>query len=169
MLGSVVFAAHSADVTPAPRLRMDTTTALPSVVERPLQSDVVPVWTTASDNTSSQPGTPPLGTAVNSNDLLATGISEDFEAGLSAIAEQLRMDERTVVRLRSYLPDSGSLEFGMGMAHKALQRVRDGLIALGVKPVRILKEELREYAQRQGNAKRPGVEVQIEKKDRQSR
>ena len=86
-----------------------------------------------------------------------------------AIAEQLRMDEQAVVRLRSYLPETGSLELGMGMAQKALQRVRDGLIALGVKPVRILKEELREFVQRQGNPKRPGVEAQIEKRERQPR
>lgn len=153
LLLTLASAAHSADVTS-------------TVGERPLQAEALLSIATPAD-LSAAPGTAPVQPiAVISIDTQGTGLADDFQARLSTIAEQLRMDERSVVRLRSFFPDSGSLELGISLAQKTLKRVRAELIALGVKPVRILKEEIREYTLHQNKGKRPGIEIQIEKTDR---
>jgi hypothetical protein len=153
LLMTLVTAAHGAD-------------SAATVGERPSQAESPLGVTAASDVPTSPSSSPVQPISVVSIDTQATGLAEDFRTRLSTVAEQLRMDERSVVRLRSFLPDSGSLELGISMAQKTLKRVRDELIALGVKPVRILKEELREYTQHQSKGKRPIMEVQVEKTDR---
>lgn len=93
----------------------------------------------------------------------------DLNLALSKLVAELKLNNGAVVRLRSFVPDGGSLEFGIGLAEKAMQRVREELIALGVKPRRIVKDTSRDYGQRQAHGRAHGVELFLDEPDRPSR
>ena len=64
-------------------------------------------------------------------------LSEDMNARLVTVAEQLKNDERLSLRLEGYAPDGGSPVWNMGVAEKSVRLVRERLEALRVPARRI--------------------------------
>jgi len=64
--------------------------------------------------------------------------SSEMESRLARIANEARQDERIILRLESHVPDRGSPALNIGIAEKALQKVKERLLAHGVLPRRIL-------------------------------
>lgn len=65
-------------------------------------------------------------------------ISRDAEARLQSIAQQVKADEKLILRLESFVPDGGSPALNLGLAEKSLQAVRARLLELRVPARRIL-------------------------------
>lgn len=85
--------------------------------------------------------------------------SAEMEQRLAAIAAHALNDERTIVRLESYVPDGGSPALSIGMAEKILQKVKERLQALGVTPRRILLASFGSEHRIQRDPSRHWVEV----------
>jgi outer membrane protein OmpA-like peptidoglycan-associated protein len=64
--------------------------------------------------------------------------SMEMKSRLSKIADEVKKDERIILRLESHVPDRGSPALNIGIAEKALRKVRDRLQTLGVLSRRIL-------------------------------
>lgn len=62
----------------------------------------------------------------------------EMESRLWKIADEMKKDERIILRLESHVPDRGSSALNIGIAENALQRVKDRLQTLGVLSRRIL-------------------------------
>jgi hypothetical protein len=62
----------------------------------------------------------------------------DADIQLGQIAAELARDEHILVRLESHVPGGGSSALDLGLADKALHRVKERLLTLGVPPRRIL-------------------------------
>lgn len=80
----------------------------------------------------------PLPDAIVKLDPGSGGFTREMEGLLSQIAEEAKKDERIILRLESYVPDGGSPALDIGIAEKALLKVKERLQALGVLPRRIL-------------------------------
>lgn len=92
----------------------------------------------------------------------AVNWSSELKARLLRLVSIARLDGHSVIRLRSIVPDGGSIEFGIALGEKALQRVRNELISLGIKAKQIKNDASRESGNRQGNDKSNGVEVYVD-------
>ena len=64
--------------------------------------------------------------------------SADMDTRLGQIAAELARDERILVRLESHVPGGGSSALDLGLADKALHKVKERLQTLGVPLRRIL-------------------------------
>lgn len=67
-----------------------------------------------------------------------TALPRDGEARLAGIVRKMREDERLAVRLEGHPPVGGSSAVNLGVAEKAMQRVKARLVELRVAPRRIL-------------------------------
>lgn len=65
-------------------------------------------------------------------------LTAEMEARLAGIAAETAKDERLLVRLESYVPSSASSALAIGIAERALLKVRDRLLGFGVQPRRIM-------------------------------
>lgn len=64
-------------------------------------------------------------------------LSEEMAQRLREIADQIRQEDRIIVRLESYVPDGGSPALNLGRAYQTLQIVRDRLQGMGIPQRRI--------------------------------
>lgn len=64
-------------------------------------------------------------------------LSEEMTRRLREIADQIRQEDRIIVRLESYVPDGGSPALNLGRAYQTLQIVRDRLQGMGIPQRRI--------------------------------
>lgn len=64
-------------------------------------------------------------------------LSEEMTRRLRQIADQVRQEDRIIVRLESYVPDGGSPALNLGRAYQTLQIVRDRLQGMGIPQRRI--------------------------------
>jgi outer membrane protein OmpA-like peptidoglycan-associated protein len=76
--------------------------------------------------------------AVVKLDPRSGSFSMEMESRLWKIADEMKKDERIILRLESHVPDRGSSALNIGIAENALQRVKDRLQTLGVLSRRIL-------------------------------
>lgn len=65
-------------------------------------------------------------------------LSPDMDGRLSKIAAEFNRDDRILIRLESYVPGGGSSALDIGVADRALHKVKERLQALGVSPRRML-------------------------------
>jgi len=65
-------------------------------------------------------------------------LAPDMDAQLAVIADEMDRDDRLLVRLESYVPGGGSPALDLGIADRALRKVREHLVAQGVSPRRML-------------------------------
>lgn len=65
-------------------------------------------------------------------------LSAGMDAKLASIAAETAKDDRLLVRLESFVPNSASSALAIGIAERALHRVRERLLGFGVQPRRIV-------------------------------
>jgi outer membrane protein OmpA-like peptidoglycan-associated protein len=64
-------------------------------------------------------------------------LPESVEQSLRGIAERMRARRDLVIRLESYVPDSGSREMSIGLSRQAVSHIRRRLVELGVPSYRV--------------------------------
>jgi outer membrane protein OmpA-like peptidoglycan-associated protein len=64
-------------------------------------------------------------------------LPESVEASLRGVAERMRARRDLVIRLESYVPDSGSREMSIGLSRQAVSHIRRRLVELGVPSYRV--------------------------------
>lgn len=65
-------------------------------------------------------------------------LSRDAEARLQAIAQQVKADEKLILRLEGFVPEGGSPALNLGLAEKSLLAVKARLVELRIPARRIL-------------------------------
>lgn len=59
-------------------------------------------------------------------------LTTDMESRLQKIADEAKLDERSIIRLESYVPAGGSSAFDLGIADKTAQVIKERLLAMGI-------------------------------------
>jgi hypothetical protein len=80
----------------------------------------------------------PSADAIIPVELGSTSLGLDAEMSLTNIARQMREDGRMLLRLESYVPETGSSALNLGIGERALQRIKTHLVDLRISPRRIL-------------------------------
>jgi len=76
--------------------------------------------------------------AVVTLDPKSGALTPAMDAQLAIIADEIIKDDRLLVRLEGYVPSGGSPALDIGIADKALHKVRERLVAQGISPRRML-------------------------------
>lgn len=84
-----------------------------------------------------------------------------MEAKLAAIAGELAKDERMLIRLEAYVLSGGSPALDIGLADKALYKVKDRLQSLGVSGRRISSRSFGGEHGKEPDANGPWVEIYL--------
>ena len=87
-----------------------------------------------------------------------------MEAQLLKVAEDAKHDNHIILRLEAYVPDGGSSALSIGLADKALQIVRDRLLALGISARRIVHASFGQEHDGERDLHRHWVEIYLVKK-----
>ncbi|MDD5175302.1 MAG: hypothetical protein PHQ05_02610 [Sterolibacterium sp.] len=91
-------------------------------------------------------------------------LTSEMESKLLKVAEEVKNDDRIILRLESYVPNSGSPALSIGVANKALQLVRNRLLELGIPIRRIVQASFGQEYDGEHDLHRPWVEIYLVKK-----
>jgi outer membrane protein OmpA-like peptidoglycan-associated protein len=84
-----------------------------------------------------------------------------MDAQLAIIADELTKNDRLLVRLESYVPSGGSPALEIGIADKALRKVREHLVSQGVSPRRMLFSSFGGESSKERHSRRHWVELYL--------
>jgi hypothetical protein len=88
-------------------------------------------------------------------------LTQEMEARLAAIAAKAREDDRTMLRLESYVPGGGSPSLNLVRAEQSLQLIKKRLVDLDVNPRRILLAPFGEEYATERDERRYWVEIYL--------
>lgn len=84
-----------------------------------------------------------------------------MSARLAIIADELIKNDRLLIRLESYVPSGGSPALEIGIADKALRKVREHLVSQGVSPRRMLFSSFGGEHSKERDSRRHWVELYL--------
>lgn len=88
-------------------------------------------------------------------------LTPEMDGRLAQVIDQAGQDDRTLFRLESYVPPGGSPSLDIGKAERALQIVRERMLALGVSPRRILTSSFGAEHDQTRDTQRHWVEIYL--------
>lgn len=99
--------------------------------------------------------------AVVTLDPKSGAMAPAMDAQLAIIADELTKNDRLLVRLESYVPSGGSPALEIGIADKALRKVREHLVSQGVSPRRMLFSSFGGEHSKERDSRRHWVELYL--------
>ena len=143
-------------------------TAKPSISGNPLATEAIKPKPRLNPMQSSQQLSPSATTpsdeqpfAVIKVDPKTGRLTGEMELRLQKVVEEAKQDERTLLRVESFVPAGGSPGFDLSNAERTLQIIRDRLVGSGISQRRILVSSFGAEHDLQRDPTRHWVEIHL--------
>jgi len=143
-------------------------TAKPGISGNPLATEVAKPKPRLNPMQSSQQLSPSATTpsgeqpfAVIKVDPKTGKLTGEMELRLQKVVEEAKQDERTLLRVESFVPAGGSPGFDLGNAERTLQIIKDRLVGSGISQRRILVSSFGAEHDLQRDPTRHWVEIHL--------